>query len=246
MYIWRVLGIEPTTDRKAIKEAYSRKIGEAHPEENPEEFVMLREAYDRAMKIARGSKGFSGERAGDEVFVENQHFDYRLEKTTSLRAEEEGKKRTGLKEKPEKNRQIDFASLIKEEEDITEIAKKVVDEIRLAGDGKEVDEAIKLAVENGLLLQNDFFHIITRDVVNSDYPRWKLRRLKKFMQQMIEGKVNYKGEKGCDYRHDRVELLVQEIDEALKDKKRGKKKGKDPDGCGCLIGLAIFIFLLIF
>ena len=43
---WSMLGLEePTRDISAVKRAYARKSREYHPEEDPEGFLRLREAY---------------------------------------------------------------------------------------------------------------------------------------------------------------------------------------------------------
>lgn len=49
---WDILGIGPTTDKKTIKRAYAAKTREIHPEEKPEEFKQLYEAYQAALKYA--------------------------------------------------------------------------------------------------------------------------------------------------------------------------------------------------
>lgn len=49
---WDVLGIEPATDKKTIKRAYAAKTREIHPEEKPEEFKQLYEAYQAALGYA--------------------------------------------------------------------------------------------------------------------------------------------------------------------------------------------------
>lgn len=50
--IWDILGIEPTSDRKKIKKAYAEKTKIYHPEDYPEEFKIVQEAYQWAMKYA--------------------------------------------------------------------------------------------------------------------------------------------------------------------------------------------------
>ncbi len=64
MDIWKVLGTEPTVDKKAIKKAYAAKTREIHPEERPEEFQQLHEAYQAALahadfflRVTRGEEG---------------------------------------------------------------------------------------------------------------------------------------------------------------------------------------------
>ena len=51
-WIWNELEIEPTNDRRAIKRAYAKKSRLCHPEEKPEEFRRLHEAYRLAMELA--------------------------------------------------------------------------------------------------------------------------------------------------------------------------------------------------
>ncbi len=50
--IWDVLQIEPTTDRKKIRRAYAAGSRMVHPEEKPDEFRVLYDAYQAALKYA--------------------------------------------------------------------------------------------------------------------------------------------------------------------------------------------------
>lgn len=52
--LWNVLGIEPTGDKRAIKRAYAKMGQVFHPEEHPEEFQLLRRAYESALEYASG------------------------------------------------------------------------------------------------------------------------------------------------------------------------------------------------
>lgn len=49
---WFLLGIDPTKDKKAITDAYRRKLRQANPEDKPEEFKALRAAYEEALAFA--------------------------------------------------------------------------------------------------------------------------------------------------------------------------------------------------
>lgn len=53
MTIWRILEIEPTENMSVIKKAYAKKLKIHHPEDDPEGYQRLREAYDRAVKYAK-------------------------------------------------------------------------------------------------------------------------------------------------------------------------------------------------
>lgn len=53
MGIWETLDIEPTSDVSTIKKAYAAKLKIHHPEDDPEGYQLLREAYDWAVKNAK-------------------------------------------------------------------------------------------------------------------------------------------------------------------------------------------------
>ena len=53
--IWKTLGIGPTKDIKTIKEAFSKRSKEVHPEEHPNEFKDLKTAYKLALNYAKSS-----------------------------------------------------------------------------------------------------------------------------------------------------------------------------------------------
>ena len=60
--IWTVLGIHPTEDVSVIKRAYGSRAKTCHPEEDPEGFLQLRQAYQAALDWAEGEPeepGFS-------------------------------------------------------------------------------------------------------------------------------------------------------------------------------------------
>lgn len=56
MNIWNVLGIDATNNIGAIKKAYATKLKIYHPEENPQGFQELREAYEQALQQAATRK----------------------------------------------------------------------------------------------------------------------------------------------------------------------------------------------
>lgn len=49
---WKLLGIEPTKDKKAITAAYRAQLQHTNPEDKPEEFKALRAAYEEALRLA--------------------------------------------------------------------------------------------------------------------------------------------------------------------------------------------------
>lgn len=68
MNIWAVLGISPTTDITAIKQAYAARAKEWHPEDHPEEFRELRNAYRIAVAYAKSGGTKNGE--AEKQFVQ--------------------------------------------------------------------------------------------------------------------------------------------------------------------------------
>lgn len=54
-WIWSMLEIEPTRNPGEIKRAYARLTGNYHPEEDPEGFLRLRQAYQAALAWAEGA-----------------------------------------------------------------------------------------------------------------------------------------------------------------------------------------------
>ncbi len=49
---WEILNIEPTSDKERIRQAYAKEVKRWHPEEHPNEFRMLRQAYREALRLA--------------------------------------------------------------------------------------------------------------------------------------------------------------------------------------------------
>ena len=52
--MWEILGIKPTTDIKEIKSAYAKLAKQFNPEEHPEEFKRIFDAYKAASNYAKG------------------------------------------------------------------------------------------------------------------------------------------------------------------------------------------------
>ena len=49
---FKVLGIEPTSDKKQIKKVYAKLAARYHPEEYPEKWQEIHEAYEAAIQFA--------------------------------------------------------------------------------------------------------------------------------------------------------------------------------------------------
>ena len=53
--VFQILGIEETKDEKRIKNAYREKLSVTNPEDDPEGFKRLRNAYEEACRLAKDS-----------------------------------------------------------------------------------------------------------------------------------------------------------------------------------------------
>ena len=49
MNCWAILGLEPTSDERAVLRAYARKLRETRPEDDPEGFQRLLAAREQAL-----------------------------------------------------------------------------------------------------------------------------------------------------------------------------------------------------
>ena len=56
MNYWDILGLAPTKDLGAIRRAYCRRSAQYNPEDHPEEFLAVRQAYEQATAYARGQE----------------------------------------------------------------------------------------------------------------------------------------------------------------------------------------------
>lgn len=65
--IWQILKIEKTVDRKLIRRAYARESKNCHPEEKPEEFRRLYDAYQQALDYAGTAENPAGEPDGKDA-----------------------------------------------------------------------------------------------------------------------------------------------------------------------------------
>ena len=56
MNSWDILGLAPTKDLGAIRRAYAAAAAQYNPEDHPEEFLAVRQAYEQAVAYARGQE----------------------------------------------------------------------------------------------------------------------------------------------------------------------------------------------
>jgi DnaJ-class molecular chaperone len=53
---WKILEIDYESDLKTIKRAYAKLLKENNPEDNPEGYQRIRQAYDAAIKYEKEKK----------------------------------------------------------------------------------------------------------------------------------------------------------------------------------------------
>ncbi|MGM9536139.1 MAG: tetratricopeptide repeat protein [Intestinibacter sp.] len=85
MDIFKILDIEKTKDKMAIKQAYLSKLSETNPEDKPEEFMMLREAYEKALEYADMDEDIEDNYEEDNIFEhENEDINIWLKKVDEV------------------------------------------------------------------------------------------------------------------------------------------------------------------
>jgi uncharacterized RDD family membrane protein YckC len=52
MNCWEILGVEPWTDKKTIKSAYARRLKQTRPDDDPQGFRVLHDAYKQALALS--------------------------------------------------------------------------------------------------------------------------------------------------------------------------------------------------
>lgn len=197
---WEILEIEPTRDKKKIKKAYAAKLKNYHPEEYPEKFKMLREAYQAAMddadarektlklyadamektrELYLGKKyGENIEPADDKKKIEKAHAAKLKYYHPEQRALDEFY-RMGLKQDFP-----DFAQILGEAAEArTEDVDLLMQRIRSADSFKQV-KAILLSDEALHLLNTPYFYEeLYRWIQEKNLPELELRKLKEVGKQ---------------------------------------------------------------
>ncbi len=74
MDIWKILGINRTSDKSEVKKAYRAKLKITHPEDNPQEFMQLREAYENALQYVE--QALEDEKLLEDEAPDYEGFDY--------------------------------------------------------------------------------------------------------------------------------------------------------------------------
>lgn len=70
--IWEILGIAATSDRSQIRKAYAAKAKAVHPEEHPEAFMKLQNAYQQALSLAKKSSDHTQKRQDHPILKDDK------------------------------------------------------------------------------------------------------------------------------------------------------------------------------
>lgn len=116
--IWRLLEIEPTSDVRKIKRAYAKQAAKYHPEEFPEEFQQIRQAYESAILLAKS------ESHGQDEFVVTD-FVRNAERQETVPVSEDESPEDAVRED---DMEADSGYMWKEAERISELAEKYATE----------------------------------------------------------------------------------------------------------------------
>lgn len=73
MTAWEILGIDKTTDVKAIRHAYAQLAKQCHPETEPEQFEQLYRVYQEALAFAKGKQQMPAVEHAQEKTAQKQN-----------------------------------------------------------------------------------------------------------------------------------------------------------------------------
>ncbi len=71
---WGILKIAPTTSKREIRKAYAAQAKQCHPEEQPEQFALLQEAYQIALKSLEQEVVLEIEREPDKTYFDSEEL----------------------------------------------------------------------------------------------------------------------------------------------------------------------------
>ena len=126
MDIYQVLGISPTRDKKIIRKAYAGLIRKYHPEEHPEKWKEIHDAYTMAMQRAGEDQPLHEEQKSEQEEQKPQHEEQKPEQEEQKPQEEAvGVHRKSESKWPEPEEDL-FGNL----EELSETAKKEQQEER--------------------------------------------------------------------------------------------------------------------
>lgn len=133
MDIYQVLGISPTRDKKIIRKAYAGLIRKYHPEEHPEKWKEIHDAYTMAMQRADEDQPLHEEQKSEQEEQKPQHEEQKPQREEQKPEQEEQKTQeeaVGVHRKSESKWPEPEEDLFGNLEELSETAKKEQQEER--------------------------------------------------------------------------------------------------------------------
>ena len=133
MDIYQVLGISPTRDKKIIRKAYAGLIRKYHPEEHPEKWKEIHDAYTIAMQRADEDQPLHEEQKSEQEEQKPQHEEQKPQRKEQKPEQEEQKPQeeaVGVHRKSESKWPEPEEDLFGNLEELSETAKKEQQEER--------------------------------------------------------------------------------------------------------------------
>ena len=127
MNIWEILGVDMADELAVIRSAYARKLKVCHPEDDPDGFQRLREAYEQAIKYTKIRAQIAAAKAAD-----------------------------GANEKADKGKDINDKADKKDQQDLFRLGIHL-DEFAFQKHSRDNRTAIKEFFESVLVLYDDFY-----------------------------------------------------------------------------------------
>ena len=190
MNCWKILGIGQTSDLTAIKAAYAAKAKEWHPEEHPEEFQQLQQAYHSASRFAKAQKGRIVNPDAVKIAVEDRqnavmHEEVSIEKTVKEASLEKSAEKEDIPEETERKEES-----AGETQEKGETAKKTEEKEKTAKESEEkeeITEEIEKEVANQVIEEKIVqFQVIAENIGEStqDYDYGEL--IQSFDYEVVE------------------------------------------------------------
>ncbi len=157
--IWELLGIEPTDDKKIIRRAYAEQSRLHHPEEEPEYFTALNQAYKAALDHGirlKNTENMSDSEKGSTEIRETQKIqkEQEISKTQEIQITQETQiiQETQTIQKTSKkqdNQAIQAIQAITKIQEISEASESKSSLLKILDAAQE--QAVKASMETGAL-----------------------------------------------------------------------------------------------
>lgn len=192
--MWQLLQIEPTQSKKEIRRAYAKQSKLHHPEEEPQLFVQLNQAYQEAMRYAQTAAG-EEKRNGENVV---SHMEQPEEKNVTEASQLEKEVQAG-------ERNVVEASLLENlaQEKEQDVAEASLLEKLAQAEERQVEESKRQGALRGLI---EIFEDSKR---RNRAKEWQIYFLSEvFLREQFE---DYFGRGMLDYLEHQTECVMEKL-----------------------------------